>query len=377
MHLRAAAPAALLLMAALAGCVHTSAPGSGETYRSLGFDGTTWPSLAGQTITVLAYSSFAYAFGEHEKAFENLTGANVVLVTADDAGKVLERAIAERGSPTFDVVYGIDNVLYAKAARSGVFTPYEPLLGSRINASYRLGASWHATAVDHGYIAVNADPRANLTVATLDDVRANAAKFVTQDPRTSSPGLGFLLATVATYGENDDYDYLDYWRDLLAGGAVVVSGWDQAYVNRFSGGYGQFEEGTLKDLPIVTSYTTSPAYEMYYGYATKNGVVLAPNSTFHQIQTAGIASGARNLAAAQAWIEFCLTDAFQSRVAELEAIYPVTDSANATAATAAVYAGRDPAPGSFAAAPFTPEQLDANVERWLKEWTDVYERAQA
>lgn len=370
--------AALTAVALLAGCLTFADDVVDDvSYRAMGFDGKTWPSLAGVTVTVLAYQSYAYAFAEHEKAFENLTGADVVLLTAADAGAVLERAIAERGSPTFDVVYGIDNVLLGEALQQRIYEPYEPLHGARVNASYRLTAGWPATPVNHGYVAVNVDPRSNLTVDDLDDVRAHASRFVTEDPRTSSPGLGFLVATVATYGENDDYDYLDYWNDLFAGGAVVVADWDQAYVNRFSGGYGQWEEGTQHDLPLVTSYTTSPAYEMYYEYGTRNGVVLAPNATFHQIQLAGIAKGAKHPAAAQAWIEFCLTNDFQGSVARLEAVYPVVDDANATAATAEVFAGRDPPPGSFAPAPFTYAELDAGVERWLTAWTDAYERARA
>lgn len=377
----AALPLAILVVstAVLAGCVQVDPSLPAQSYRAMGFDGTTWPSLDGTTVTVLAYASYAAAFAEHKKAFENLTRAKVTLVTSPDSGKVLERALAEKGDPTFDVVYGIDNVLLGRAVREGAFQRYEPVLGSRIAAEHRLAPAWEATPVDHGYIGVNVDPRPALAVATLDDVRAHAGEFVTEDPRTSTPGLGFLIATVATYGERSDarYDYVDYWNDLFAGGALVVADWDQAYVDRFSGGYGQFETGTRHDRAIVTSYTTSPAYEMFYGYDQKNGLVLAPNATFHQIQTVAVAAGAKNPAGAQAWIEFCLTDAFQGTVAGLEAIYPVVASANATAETAKVFGGNDPPPGSFAPAPFPYDELDRNVARWIREWTDAYERASA
>ena len=87
----------------------------------------------------------------------------------------------------------------------------------------------------------------------------------------------------------------------------------------------------------------------------------------------GIAKGTRNLAAAQAWIEFALTDAFQGTAAKGEAIYPVVGDVGVRD----VFQGRDPAPGSFQAAPFTYEQLDASVERWVRAWTDAYERARA
>lgn len=376
MHRPGPALAALLLAAlALAGC--TGAPqglGLGPSYASLGFDGTTWPDLHGAKVRVLAYDAFAYAFGDAEARFENLTNGTVELLTAPDAGGVLERAVREKGDPSFDVLYGIDNVLHAKAVREGVFQPYRPLLAAGIEPAYLFTTGGLTTPVNHGYIGVNVDPRANLTVRTLDDLKAHAGKFVTEDPRTSTPGLGFLLATIATYGEaGPGHDYLDYWGELFRGGVLVTPTWTEAYAARFTGGYGQFEEGAKVDKPLVTSYTTSPAYEVFYGGEVLNHNLLAPKATFHQIQTMGIAKGAENLAAAQAWMEFALTPDFQELAAAKEAIYPVVEGVGVEA----VFQGLDPAPGTFEDTGFSAAHLGANVERWLREWTDAYERARA
>ncbi|HEV8361514.1 MAG TPA: thiamine ABC transporter substrate-binding protein [Candidatus Thermoplasmatota archaeon] len=362
----------LLVALALAGCTSTepvALPGR-PSYQAMGFDGTTWPDLHGAEVRVLAYP-FSAAFDEARQAFANLTNGTAVLLTEDDTGRVLERALREQGQPSYDVIYGVDNVLMGRALRGRVYEPYQPLLSARVPAALAFVPGWAATPVNHGYIAVNVDPRSNVSIRDLDELKAHAAQFVTEDPRTSTPGLGFLVATVATYGEDDDYDYLDYWRDLLAGGATVTADWTQAYVDRFSGGYGQFEEGHRSDKPVVTSYTTSPAYEVYYGYDTLNANVLAPRATFHQIQTMGIARGTPRLAAAQAWVEFTLTDAFQELAAKGEAIYPIVPSVG----TASVYQGKDPAPGTFQDAGFSYEQLDAGVARWVAAWTDAYERA--
>lgn len=373
----ATAVATLLLAGALAGCT-TNPVSVGlpvEHYAPPSFDGSTWPDLHGAKVTILAYEAFQYAFGDAKSAFENMTNGTVELLTEPDSGKVLERAVREKGDPSFDVVYGVDNVLYGKAVREGVFEAYEPALAARIDPSLRFTEAGLATAVDHGFIAVNVDPRSNLTVRNLGDVKAHAAQFVTEDPRTSTPGLGFLLATVATYGDEDPgtYDYLDYWNDLFAGGVLVTADWTDAYANHFSGGYGQFQEGSKHDKAIVTSYTTSPAYEMFYGYRTRNANVLAPKSTFHQVQAMGIANGTGHRLAAEAWMEFALSDGFQSLVAKDEAIYPVV----AGMEVEEVYLGRDPRPGSFEDAGFAPGFLDTHVEGWLRAWTDAYERARA
>lgn len=363
----------VLVILLLAGCASdpppaTNADTQARTYRGMGFDGETWPRLDGITLTILDHGAFG-AFEDAKKRFENLTGATVEHVEADDSGSALNRAVREKGDPSFDVIYAVDNILWTKAVEEGVFEPYEPLLAARIDPAYLFfNGTWHATPVDHGYIAVNVDEaRLNTSVATLADLRAHAGSFVTEDPRTSTPGLGFLLATIATYGEDG---WRSYWVDLFVGGLLVTSGWTEAYEQHFSGGYG-VDYGGLGDKAIVTSYTTSPAYERFFGRSEDAlaSVITAPNATFHQIETMGIAKGTPDLAAAQAWIEFSLSDEFQSLAAPGNAVYPVVRGASVNE----TFGGVDPAPGTFEPAHLDASTIGANLERWLREWTDLCE----
>lgn len=368
----------LALALLLAGCASPERPPTStpeeraSSYPAMGFDGATWPRLDGQTVTILDHGAFG-AFEEAAKRFENKTGAKVVHVEADDSGSALNLAAREKGDPTFDVVYAIDNVLWTKALAEGIFEPYTPLLSRDIDPAYVFfdaTGPWPATPVDHGYVAVNVDAaKLGAKLTSLDELPARAAQFATPDPRTSTPGLGFLLATIATYGEPG---WQGYWRALLANGTLVTSGWTEAYEQHFSGGYG-VGYGGLGDRAIVTSYTSSPAYEAYFGRAPEDlsALITAPNATFHQIQTMGIAKGAKNLAAAQAWIEFTLTPEFQELSAPGNAVYPVVKGVPVEA----TYGGHDPAPGTFEPAPFTAEEIGANLERWLREWTDLCEAA--
>lgn len=372
----------LLTVPLLAGCAQMPAP-EAASYHELGFrgdptgrDASKWPSLAGQTITVLDQGAFDYLYSAAKPLFENLTGAKLEHVAALDAGDTLQRAVREAGNPSFDVVYGIDNVLLWKAAQSDVFTPYKPLHASRINRTlvfFEADGPWYATPVDHGYTAINVDPRSNLTIRNLRDLVPHAGEFVTEDPRTSSPGLGFLAATVATFGDKgrSAYDYLDYWEDLFEGGVLVTPGWTEAYVQHFSAGYGAADGAA--DRAIVNSYSTSPAYEAYSGTDPVATVLVAPKSTFHQVETMGIARDARHLAAAQAWIEFTLTDAYQELQAPQNAVYPVVDGID----VASVFGNADPRPGTFQDAGFTYAEVGANVERWVREWTELYEKHHA
>lgn len=382
------APIALVLLAsALSGCASTKSGQEGEeqSYTDLGFTGgdatgrqpSAWPDLDGTTLTILDHGAFS-AFGDAAALFENLTGAKVEHIEANDAGSALNQAVRDLGSPSADVLYGIDNVLLSRAEEAGILQPYTPVLAHRIQDEFRFfqgsrpeDAAWPATPVDHGYIAVNVDSShaalRDANVTDLDDVRDHAGLLVTEDPNTSSVGLGFLLATIATYGEEG---WKGYWSDLFDGGVLVTAGWSEAYEQHFSGGYGP-SIGGLGDKPLVASYTESPAYEAYYGRPADAlaHVVTAPRSTFQQVQTMAILEGTDDLAAAQAWIEFTLTDAFQELAAPGNAVYPVVAGID----VAATYGGLDPAPGSFVPAGFDHRDLGANLERWLDEWTALCE----
>ncbi len=139
-----------------------------------------------------------------------------------------------------------------------------------------------------------------------------------QNPATSSPGLAFLLSTVATQD-----DWQQYWRDLKANGVKVVDGWDNAYYRQFSGGSG---EG---DRPIVVSYSTSPAAEVMFSEDPQ-----APPPTanvdaqcFQQVEYAGLLAGARNEQGGKQFIDFMLSKTFQDDIGGQMFVYPVIEGA--------------------------------------------------
>ncbi|HUR25342.1 MAG TPA: thiamine ABC transporter substrate-binding protein [Candidatus Thermoplasmatota archaeon] len=386
-RLRLSTLGAVLLLALLSGCTQPGAGDGPVSYAAMGYDGQdvtgrdpgAWPDLEGTTLTILDHGAFS-AFDDAAARFTNLTGATVEHIAADDAGTALNQAIRDRGSPSADVIYGIDNVLLARAEDAGILQPYTPRLAGRVPAGLVFFGEqdpWPTTPVDHGYIGLNLDLKhPDLTgahVADLDDVRTQASHFVTEDPNTSSVGLGFLLTTIATYGEAGSAGgrgWHAYWEDLFEGGALVTAGWTEAYEQHFSGGYGPSIGGS-GDRPIVASYTESPAYEAFYGRPVDELAtpLTAPNSTFQQVQTMAILDGTDQLAAAQAWIEFTLTDAFQELAAPGNAVYPVVAGLDVNA----TYAGLDPAPGTFVPAAFDYRDLGENLERWLGEWTALCE----
>ena len=165
-------------------------------------------------LVIYTYDSFLAEWGPGPKIipkFEQKYDVKVQMISAGDAGHVLNRAILEKKKPRADIVLGIDNNLLSKAIDAGVIEPYTPKNLKMIPEDLVFDKTHHFTPFDHGYFAIVydtkkiTDPPESFEDLTQPQFRN---KLILEDPRTSSPGLGFLLWTIAVYGE----DYLDYWE---------------------------------------------------------------------------------------------------------------------------------------------------------------------
>ena len=198
--------------------------------------------------------------------------------------------------------------------------------------------------------------------STLEELTAPEwkGKLVVENPAASSPGLAFLIATVAYFGEDDDYDYLDFWGDLRANDVLVKDGWSDAYYADFSK-YGG-------DRPLVVSYATSPAAEVLFSETPitepPTGNVLIDKATFLQIEGIGILKGANSKNLAKKFIDFALDTRFQEDFPDKMFVYPV----NRHAKTPDVF--------KFAEVPtrpadITPAEIGEKREKWIDAWTKV------
>ena len=192
------------------------------------------------------------------------------------------------------------------------------------------------------------------TLADLTDP-AYADLMVTPGASTSSPGMAFFLATVAEYGDG----WQDYWTDLLANGAKVVDGWEDAY-------YGDFTAGSKTGTrPIVVSYDSSPAFTVADGETTTAALL---DTCFRQVEYAGVLAGADNPEGAAALVDWMLTDEVQSALPEAMYVFPVMPGATVPDDWARF------APQPTDPYEVSPEEIAANREQWLTEWTDVISR---
>ena len=329
-------------------------------------DSGSGPASTSRTVVVATHDSWAMS-KQVLAQFTEQTGYTVKIEPNGDAGQLTNKLVLTKGSPIADATYGIDNTFASRAVDAGVLTPYTPRRLPAGAASYALPDAADAarlTPVDYGDVCVNVDDawfRSHRLAEprTLEDLARRRYRdlFVTPGAATSSPGLAFLLATVARYGDG----WPAYWKRLMANGTKLTAGWSDAWDVDYTAGGGHGSR------PIVLSYASSfPDTIPKAGGAPTTHALL--DTCFRQVEYAGVLTGARNAAGAKAFVDFLVQRAFQRALPGQMYVFPV-DAHAALPASWARWA-------KVAPHPFTvpPSSVARHRDAWLREWSDVTTR---
>lgn len=317
------------------------------------------PTHAAGELRVMVHSSFSLPKPLLAQ-FEAQNAIKLALIKGGDAGEMLNKLILTRAQPVADVVFGLDNTLVSKAQAAGVLDDQPLALQDAPDLSLGAGVA----AVDYGFVNLNYDKAAVAKSAmvvpkTLSDLALPAYKgwLVMPNPATSSTGYAFLLATIAGMGEEPAFAW---WAQMRGNGLKVVKGWSEAYYTEFSRNKGRY--------PLVVSYATSPAAEVFY---SKEKITEPPTASlnlaggvFRQVEGVALLKGTPQRAAALKFVDFMRSAAVQQALQTEMWMYPV----QATAARAEVM--------RHAAEPTTFERLPAQViadkgPQWVARWTQV------
>ena len=318
-----------------------------------------------QTLTVMAHDSFAVS-EEVVKAFEEANNTRVVFLQSGDAGAVLNKAILIKDAPLADVLFGVDNTFLSRALEADIFEAYDSPVLQEIPDDFKLDPSNRALPVDYGDVCINYDKayfaENNLPVPqSLEELTQPEYEglLVVENPATSSTGLAFLFATIAHFGD----EFTNYWRALKENGVVVVDGWETAYRTNFSGSSGHGPQ------PMVVSYASSPAAEVVFAETPLDDAptssIIGSDACFRQIEFVGILKGTERLALAEKFVDYMLGKEFQEDMPLQMFVYPVNPNASLPEEFVK-YAQVPEQPASL-----TPEEIAANRDRWIQEWTDV------
>ena len=295
-------------------------------------------------VTLLAYDAFTPQEGIFD-AFTAATGAKVKVATGGDSGVLISKAILTAGTPEGDVLWGLDNTLLSRAQKAELLTSYEP--------------------VDTGDICVNYDKQwfASRNIApptSLEDLALPAYKnlLVVQDPVASSPGLGFLLGTIAHFGVDN---WQNYWKSLKENGVHVSPDWTSAYTIDFSGSSGKGK------YPLVVSYGSSPPAEVLYAEKPIDTppTAVIESTCFRQTEYVGALRGTRNPKLAAQLISYLQDVPFQESMPLSLFVFPV----NKKATLPDLFT-------KFAVAPknplsLEPADIEKNRDSWLSTWREI------
>ena len=322
-------------------------------------------------LVLLTHDSFVLSDSVLEQ-FTEETGIEVEIVTAGDAGEVVNRAILTSGNPDADVLFGVDNTLLSRAVEAEVFDPYAAAGLAEVPASISDLGDGVVTAVDYGDVCVNIDTawfadKGVPVPRTIDDLTDPTYRdlFVLPNPATSSPGLAFLLASIARYGDPDSAEpttqWQQFWERLAENGLLVVNGWTEAYTGEFTAG------GGGGSRPIVLSYATSPPAELVFAAEPKPSepsTSVLDDGCFRQVEFAGVLRGSERVDEARQLVDFLLSPAVQEDVPLNMFVFPAVSNTQL------------PAEFEFALQPsrpltVSPDQIAAGREAWVQEWTDI------
>ena len=309
-------------------------------------------------LRVLTHSSFAVPKPLLAQ-FEKDNDVKLRISKAGDAGEMLNKLILTRANPIADVVYGIDNALAPKAIAANVL---DATALAVVAGDVRLPAP--LVPVDYGYVTVNFDKNwfaknALALPKSLEELAqpGYAKLLVVQNPATSSPGNAFLLATIGAMGEENAFDW---WARMRAGGMKVAKGWSEAYYTDFARNGGKY--------PLVISYATSPAAELFYAKdkpaVPPTGSLALAGGVYRQVEGVALVKGGGQRAAAEKFVEFLRSPSVQQQMQTEMWMFPaVSGTARAEVMKFA------PEPTAFHAP--SDAEIAAKGSDWVARWTKV------
>ncbi|MEN3792093.1 thiamine ABC transporter substrate binding subunit [Fulvimarina sp. MAC3] len=307
-------------------------------------------------LTVYTYESFVPDWGpgpKIEAAFEAQCDCDLQFVGLADGVAILNRLKLEGASSPADAVIGLTTDLVPEAKATGLFAP------SGVDLSpLSLPVEYDDDTFvpfDYSYLAVMVDTEAaedwpkSLDALVTGDPKQ---KIAIEDPRTSTPGLGFLLWMKAVYGD----DAKAKWEELSNRILTVTPGWSEAY--------GLFTSG---EAPLVVSYSTSPAYHMIEEDTERYQAADFSEGLYLQIEVAGMLKSAKQPELAREFLDFILTSDFQSVIPTGNWAYPVIEGIELPEAFGKLIQVENPIY-------IDPETVAENRQAWTQEWLEALGR---
>ena len=312
------------------------------------------PAAAQTTLTIYTYESFVSEWGPGpaiKANFEKVCACTVEWVAVTDGVAMLNRLKIEGTATKADIVLGLDTNITEEARELKLFAPH-----GADTSKLKVPGGWSDAdflPYDYGHFAVVYDTeKMPVPPKSLDELVNGdpAQKIILEDPRSSTPGLGFLLWMKAVYGDKA----ADAWKKLKPRILTTTPGWSEAY--------GLFTKG---EAPMVFSYVTSPAYHIEADKTERYQAASFTEGHYLQIEVAGAIAASPELDLARSFLAFMLTPGFQDTIPTTNWMIPAAE----TAAPLPAAFGRLVTPSKTLL--FTPTEVNTNRRAWIDEWLNA------
>ncbi|GIT91359.1 thiamine transporter substrate binding subunit [Jannaschia pagri] len=258
-------------------------------------------AASAEPLTIYAPDYFGSEWGPGpaiKTAFEAHCACEIEYVTGD----LLPRLRLEGERTRADVMIGLNTDDAERARQTGLFADHgvdtrDLTMPIEWTDTTFVPFNWGQTAFMYDTARVETPPTSFAALLEApDDLR-----IVIQDPRTSVSGLALALWMYAVFGEETE----DAWAKLAPKITTVTRGWSESY--------GMFTEG---EADMVLSYVTSEAYHIIAEEDLTKKAAIFDEGHYVMVETAAKLAGSDQPDLAQSFLDFVLTEAFQSIIPE-------------------------------------------------------------
>jgi iron(III) transport system substrate-binding protein len=275
----------------------------------------------------------------------------------DSTGVVTAKLLAEKKAPRADVVFATAATSILQLDEQGVLAPYTPAGVERLDKRFRDPRSpshWNGEALLSSAICVNtieAAKRGLPIPQTWEDLTKPVYRGAISMPNPASSGTGLLTVDgwLQTYGEAKAWDFMDRLDKNI--GTYAHSGSKPC------------KDAARGEVPIGISFDFRAAKTKSQGAPIV--VVVPPSAVGWDLEASAVVAGAKNPKAAQAFIDWAMSDDAMRLYADSFVIVGVPRLAKPVANLPSDLATR--------LAPVDLTWTAKNRVRILAEWTRRYE----
>lgn len=307
-----------------------------------------------KSLKVFGYSSFTGKWGpgpELKKLFEKTCDCTVDFIEGSDSGILIQRLRIEGEGLGADIVIGLNQFDVARLLGDLKWREISTE-GFQFDPEVKGAIQNHFLPFDWGVLSF-ITKKGNLSwdPKSLDDLLNPdlQQQIALQDPRTSSPGLEFLMWLIREKGEDRAFEMI---QTMMSQGQTFSGSWSTAY--------GLFTKGQAK---MAFSYTTSPIYHQTEEKSSEYYPLVFTEAHPMQVEFIGIPDFCNECDLANQFVSFVLSPEAQKIIMNKNYMYP---------AIAGIAEGTAFANLKALNIQTKYEQVQAPlVDQWLKRWSEI------